>query len=210
MSAVLPSSVGVPAGVPETGSAILTGTSPCVVDAVERLARSRQRLREAMLPPPQAHHRAGGQGMASFAGHLMERVKELPGAAVLIDAIESWWAQHPLRTAATVVAEASRKLAEPIAQRSPMMLVLGAFLFGAVVILTRPWRWILRPVLFAGLIPALATRAIRELSVDSLVDMFAWYSKPSSRAAAAQTDPPQQTPRDPSPASAQASAPMQP
>lgn len=208
MSAVLPPSLGVPAAAREAASMLGSGTSPSVVDAIGRLALSRERLRDAMLPPPRrAHHGAPGEsmeGLASFASHLLDRVKALPIAAVLIDAIESWWAQHPLRTAASVAAEASRKLAEPIAERNPMMLLLGAFLFGAVVVLTRPWRWMLRPVLFAGLIPALATRAIRELSVDSLVDMFAWYSAPPSRANAARTDPPPCAAEAPSQAAAQA------
>ncbi len=85
---------------------------------------------------------------------LAERLKDLPGAAMVIDAVQTWWAQHPLRTATLVAGEASRKFAAPLAERNPVALILGAVVVGALLAWTRPWRWILRPALFAGLLPA--------------------------------------------------------
>jgi len=91
---------------------------------------------------------------------------------ILIDALQVWWARHPLHTAGLVAAEASRKFAAPIAERRPMTLILSAVLLGAILALTRPWRWLLRPALFAGLLPALVSRVMKELPVDSLIRMF--------------------------------------
>jgi hypothetical protein len=140
-----------------------------------------------MLPPPPKTRRehALGEGVSSFASHLIERVKAMPGVAVILDALRSWWAQHPLHTAGTVATEASRRLAAPIANRNPVALVVGAALFGALLMLTRPWRWMLRPALFAGLLPALVARAIRELPVDSLLGMFASFNAPAGARSAA-------------------------
>jgi hypothetical protein len=211
MSAVLPTPavIGV---APETSMASRTEARPSVDEALARLARSRELLRTAMLPKPSKGRPAGSEGIGepSFIDDLIERARQLPGVAVVLDAVESWWSRHPLHTAATVAAEASRRLAEPIAERNPLMLMAGAFAIGALLIVARPWRWILRPVVFAGLIPAIATRAIRGLSVNTLADLFTWYSAPSKRSsAAASRDPPDTTPPPHPVAQPTAAAPMQ-
>lgn len=179
MSAVLPSPLNVP--IPARDPAPAAAAKPLgVPGAIERLALSRARLRAAMLPAPSTQGHALGDGISGFATNLVERLRTMPGAAVLIDTIQTWWEQHPLRTAGLVAAEASRKLAEPVAQRNPLALVFGAVVVGALFALSRPWRWMLRPALFAGLLPALASRAIRELPVDTWLRMFASISAPTT------------------------------
>lgn len=151
-------------------------SSPSVGGAVERLARSRQRLREALLPPPpKAHGHPLGEGLGALATDLVNRAKAVPGAQLLLEALHDWWAQHPLRTASLVAAAAARKLAAPLAERSPLALVLGAALVGALFALSRPSRWLLRPALVAGLAPALAARVIRELPIDAWLTMFSSF-----------------------------------
>ena len=140
-----------------------------VVSAIERLALSRERLRDAMMP--RRRLRAGGssltEGMGSYASSLLERLRANPGIAVIVDAIEEWWAKHPLHTAGVMAAEATGRLAAPIAERRPLTLVFGAVFVGALLALLRPWRWLLRPAVFAGLIPAILLRVLRELPVDT-------------------------------------------
>jgi len=181
MSAVLPDTAAAPstsarpaAATPSAAAstAAVDDKPKTVTSAIERLALSREQLRAAMLPKPKAAKDGQSGGIAAMASHLTDRVKEVPGVPILIDALKTWWARHPLHTAGLVAAEASRKFAGPIAERRPMTLILSAVLLGAVLALTRPWRWLLRPALFAGLLPALVSRAMKELPVDSLIRMF--------------------------------------
>lgn len=136
-----------------------------------------------MLPAPEVprSHRLGA-GIDAIANNLLDRLKALPAVNIVIEAIEDWWSQHPLRTASHVAAEASRRLATPIAERHPLALVAAAAALGALLVLTRPWRWILRPALLAGLVPAVLARAFRELPIDSLLSVFTSFGAPIARA----------------------------
>jgi hypothetical protein len=190
MSAVLPSPVDV-AAAPKREVANVSAEGR-VAGAIERLALSRERLRLTMLPAPAKAGSPlfGGASSGSFAAGLTERLKDLPGAALLLDAVRTWWAQHPLRTASMVAAEASRKLAAPLAERNPLALILGAVVVGALFALTKPWRWLLRPALFAGLVPALGARIMRQLPLESWLRMFASVSVRTAReTASAQATP---------------------
>jgi hypothetical protein len=152
-----------------------------VVGAIERLALSRERLRDAMLPA--RRKRPAGEnpladGIGNFATGLVERVRAMPAVAVLIEAVEDWWARHPLHTAGIVAAEASRRIAAPVAERHPLKLLFGAVLVGALLALLKPWRWLLRPALFAGLLPALLARGVRELPIEHWLQLAAGLVAP--------------------------------
>ena len=182
MSAVLPSSVDVAAPKREVAETNVSAQDR-VAGAIERLALSRERLRSTMLPSPAkpSAHTFGGGSAGSFVAGLSERLKDLPGAALVLDAVRTWWAQHPLRTASVVATEASRKFAAPLAERNPLALILGAVVVGAIFSLTKPWRWLLRPALFAGLVPALGARLMRQLPLESWLRMFATVSARTAR-----------------------------
>ncbi len=145
-----------------------------VASAAARLALSRAMLRSAMLPTPRTGAASGvsGQGVGGWAESLVERVRSLPGAGAIVETMQSWWDQHPLRPAGRIAAATARRFAGPIAERSPLKLVFAAAAFGAVLAILRPWRWLLRSAIFAGLVPALAMRAVRELPLDTLFDAF--------------------------------------
>jgi len=140
-----------------------------VVSAIARLALSRERLREAMLPKRRAADSGPRltNGIGAYATGLVDRLRANPGTAVILDAIEEWWAKHPLRTAGVMAAEATSRFAAPIAERRPLTLVFGAVFVGALLALLKPWRWLLRPAVFAGLVPAIMLRIFRELPVDT-------------------------------------------
>jgi hypothetical protein len=165
---------------------------PDVGSAIERLALSRERLREAMMPSAKTKTPGHGlgAGIGSMASRLADRVRATPGAGVVLDGVQAWWAQHPLHGVGRVAAEASRKLAAPVAERNPLLLVFGAVAIGALLALFRPWRLLLRPALFAGLLPAVAATAMREVPLETLLNLLGLGRPRAGPAPAAATAPP--------------------
>lgn len=151
----------------------------------DRLAASRLRLRAALMDiahPPPKPSLLDGVGMGQFKEQLLDRVRSLPGAAIVLETLERWWAEHPLRTAGTVAGEASRRIVMPIAQKNPIALLVGAAVVGALFIVSRPWRWLLRPALFVGLIPQLASQAFKRMPLESWMTILAAGAKPRTPA----------------------------
>lgn len=136
---------------------------------------SRARLRAALTPAPASpslHDHAGGA-----AASWLRRLKTLPAASPVIHSVMGWWSQHPLRAWVALATGASRAAVEPLAQRKPYTLVLTAALFGAAFAWSRPWRWALKPVLFAGLAPQLAARVAAALPIESWIALLASASE---------------------------------
>ena len=132
------------------------------MNATERLTQSRERLRQAMRPP------AARQGSADPSRHAgptpdwLQKLRAAPGARLLVSVFERWWARQPLRVAMSLAAETGAVVLEPVAQKHPFRLVLGAAAVGGVLAWVRPWRWIPTTTLLAGLVPALMAEALKQ------------------------------------------------
>lgn len=164
-------------GEPANGASLPAADSTAEMDsamsASERLTLTRSRLRTAMVDmahPPQRPSLLDAR-VRPAAEAWLRKARELPGAALALDSVRGWWEHHPLRTGGVVVEAASRQLVRPIAERRPKVLVLGAAAFGALLVFSRPWRWILRPALFLGLLPQLTTQVIKRVPVENWVGM---------------------------------------
>ena len=142
--------------------------------AAERLARSREQMRDSMnaiaAPPRRLSATGEPAGASSMLDPLLDRVLALPGVSVAIDTLESWWKHHPWRVVGMVAADAGREVVAPIAKRHPVYLMLGAALFGALLLRWGPWRWVAKRTLLAGFVPLLATR------VAAIVPLESWLS----------------------------------
>lgn len=136
--------------------------------AVQRLDASREKLRLAMMPPPKASHAA----RPPSTGHWYSALSHLPGIDLLIESAKAWWMLTPLRPVATVVTEATNVAARPLAANNPLAFIAVAALAGAALAWARPWRWMLRSALFAGLVPQFASRVVAKMPIESWLTML--------------------------------------
>ncbi|SDP46441.1 hypothetical protein SAMN05216303_104366 [Rhodoferax sp. OV413] len=97
----------------------------------------------------------------------MDSLRSIPLANVLFEAISSWWTQHPLRIACILAADTTKAIVQPVARRNPLGVALGALVLGGLLVWGRPWRWILKPALFAGLSTQLLSKGIAHLPLQS-------------------------------------------
>lgn len=150
--------------------------------ATERLENSRALLRQAMQGKAKSNLSTGTRPSApEWVAHL----KSIPVVTVLVEAVSSWWMQHPLRVASQLAAETTMAVVQPLARRNPLGLALGALAMGALLVWIRPWRWVLKRALFAGLSSQLLSRGIANLPLKS------WLA---ALGAATSQRPPAQTP----------------
>lgn len=149
------------------------------LSAAQRLAASRERMRLSMRKAAPEPRESSG---------------------MVADALRDWWSQHPWRVAGTVAADAVKAGLQPVAQRHPIALVLGAVVVGGLIVWARPWRGILRPALLAGLLPQLMSKAMEHLPVES------WLAVLSSLAKQPAAKPPSAPASSPQPAAPAADA----
>lgn len=121
-----------------------------LLSPAERLVLTRERLRLALQGAGSDKPNADSSGLP-----WLDSLAAIPGAGALVATAARWWAQHRLSVATKAVSDAAKAVVQPLAQRHPLGLVLGALLLGGLLAWSRPWRWFLTPALFAGLLPRL-------------------------------------------------------
>jgi hypothetical protein len=165
------------------------GPPQSVASATERLAASRQRLQIALAQTVEANRpRPASQDHAAPA--WMDELKAIPGVGIVVQALSAWWAKYPLNTASVMAFDAANAVAKPLATRHPVLLVAGALLLGGMLAWSRPWRWILKPALFAGLMAQLSAKIVAQVPLQS------WMSLLTAMAQGrAQTPQPQAAPQ---------------
>lgn len=150
----------------------------------ERLALSRERLRNAMLRPPAQAGQQFATGTPSGGVNVFDLLKlAMPGAAVVIDALAQWWAGHSGQSANQLAGQVANEVLRPLAKRHPIALVAGAATLGALLIWSRPWRWALRPQLLSTLGPVLLS------SVLASGVLQAWFQSQMAKASAPAPSP---------------------
>ena len=130
--------------------------------ALEALDRSRERLRVALR---EVHAAQVSEAVRSDSGRAGADAQSTgsTGAEPLIDRLLGWWWPHPLRLACGVLARSTHAAVQPVAQKHPVALVLGAAAVGGLLVTSRPWRLLITPALLAGLLPRLLANATAQL-----------------------------------------------
>lgn len=121
---------------------------------VQRLELSRERMRQALRAPPATPRRASG------AKSWRDALRLLPGGEQVAQALARWWARQPWAAVSEGLFEGTNLALQPLARRRPLGLMLGALAVGGVLGRSRPWRWIPKFVLMAGLLPQLLPRGL--------------------------------------------------
>ena len=176
MSTVLPANDAPSVGLPVPTQTRHAGVSMVESTALARLALSRDRLRREMLQRS-APKRLAADGNAVHPS-LQDRLKSLPLVGVLFEGLASWWSNHPLNAVSAVALGAARSAVEPMAQRNPVALMVVALVLGGALVATRPWRWLLKPALFAGLVPQLVSKLAAQVPLESWMGFASNLSKP--------------------------------
>lgn len=156
---------------------------PAVLTPIERLERSRARLRKTWVgkrrAPPRDSHRSASETRSNDADASTREAGDDSTFDVLVSMLSRWWERHPLHQvfdiAAEVAAPAARSILGSLAERHPLRLVALAAGAGALLVAVRPWRWLPQAALSSMLLSALWPRGgpSRWLSAGGLASLLA-------------------------------------
>jgi hypothetical protein len=175
--------------VDSSGVAAAEAANRASLTASDRLALSRERLRQAMSDLSATQGEVENRDAGRRALAWLDSLKSIPGAPIVIEFVRNWWRRNPLRIAGMAGADAAQTIVQPMAKRNPLTLVLGAFLLGGLLAWGRPWRWIVKPALFAGLLPPLFFKAMAHVPVESWISVFATLAQQPRRVAPTPEEP---------------------
>ena len=137
----------------------------------ERLQQSRDRMARWMIAADgrSIARRRAASGEDCDGWSWLGSLRNNPVVALVTDAISSWWANHPLHPAAGLAEGIVRDAVAPLARRHPRTMVAGAFVVGALIVWARPWRWLFKPALFAGILSQMASHVIAQVPFESIL-----------------------------------------
>ena len=99
-------------------------------------------------------------------------------SGLLVSAAAPVIAKTPLHLAGLLARDAVNAAVQPLAQRNPLGMVLGAALTGGLLVWSRPWRWLLTPALLATLLPQLLARAFKQGAPMPWLKLLTSITKP--------------------------------
>jgi hypothetical protein len=76
------------------------------------------------------------------------------------EAVNQWLSEHPIKLASEALGDVTKSVVSPIAQRNPILFVATSLVVGGVLVWSRPWNWLLKPAIIAGLVPKLLSKVI--------------------------------------------------
>jgi len=176
MSAVMPGGMAaqVPAATDTEEALEATLPSPA-----ERLQRSRERIAQWMINADGrtlARRRAAaaiGEDGWSWLGSLRSN----PVVQLLTESISSWWANHPLHAYTSLADGIARDAVAPLARRHPRTMVAGAVVVGALIVWSKPWRWLIKPALFTGIVSQLVSHVVAQVPIDSILSTITSFTE---------------------------------
>lgn len=124
--------------------------------ALARLQRSRAGIQRALTESSPDAPPGTSAGAAPLLADVLTKLRNVPAANLLLDAIASWWSQQPAGILLRLGTTATRTLVKPIAQRHPVALIVCALAFGGLITWTRPQRWLIRPAAVSRWLPRFA------------------------------------------------------
>lgn len=152
-----------------------------VASAIERLASSRQQLQIALAQTVESR-RPRAPAVGHTAPAWLNELKAVPGVGILVQALSAWWAKYPLNAAGVMAFDAANALAKPLAARHPVPLILGAVLVGGLLVRSRPWRWILKPALLAGLMAQVSAKLVAQVPLQSWMSLLTAFAQGRAQA----------------------------
>ncbi len=146
------------------------GASSAMDAAVQRLRESRERLLTAVTQGTTAPRAATSKLAPRWTDHL----KRIPGVGLALPLFEAWWSQTTVNSASVSLLQAVNAVLKPAAARHPVFAVLCATSFGAALAWSRPWRWIFKSALVAGVAARMTGQVMSRIPIES------WFSLLSS------------------------------
>lgn len=162
------------------------------LEALDRLAQSRARLRSALSDPDHAqgsggpssgHNSPNDSHPGRYAGwdnrgdNALPRrpaaaqtgsgwwgpLAASPAISLMLELARLWWARQPARVLLMLAEDAAELALRPVARQHPFRLVLGAAAAGAALIALRPWRWVYRSAVTPALLLGLLPQVVSRL-----------------------------------------------
>ena len=192
MSAVMPNTALGPAVAAPMTTATIAPAALAEPTPEQRLARSRELIRESIdevAGPPRRVVPTVPGAASSVLQELLDKAMTVPALNVVVNAVQSWWRYHPWRAVGAVAADAGRIAVTPVANRHPVLLVLGAAVAGALLLRWGPWRWVAKRTVVAGFVPRLATGVAASVPMESWLSAFALLRRKGTSASKS-TQPP--------------------
>jgi len=129
-------------------------------EACVRLAHTRAAVRLAIRDLQRPDVPVQPAPSTGWMQSLWRRLKQTPGTRKVVQGVDDWANHSALPGIAVMAADAANAALRPIAQRSPLRLVLGAAVVGGMLAWSRPWRRIVTPALMAAVLPRLVSQIL--------------------------------------------------